>query len=213
MAGQKRTPRSAYTFAILGVLVLTAAAWVTRGSRRLPGPGIPAPSFSATTLDGVDVTLEDYLGEVILLNVWATWCPPCREEMPSMELLYRHFQERGEDFTILAVSIDAPTGASDAAGNVGGDLRAFAREYGLTFPIPHDPSGEIQKIYYTTGVPESFLIGRDGVISYRMAGATDWNTPERRALVERNLAAPPETGPTESSDEGNSTASAGTEHP
>jgi peroxiredoxin len=149
------------------------------------GPGAPAPPFTATTLDGDAVTLDDYADRVILLNVWATWCPPCREEMPSMERLYLRFQERGSPFEILAVSIDASPGEKDSAGNVGGDLRAFAEEYGLTFTILHDPTGHIQQIYQTTGIPESFLIGRDGVIRRRVAGAVDWDTPEWDAVIAR----------------------------
>jgi peroxiredoxin len=149
------------------------------------GPGAPAPSFTATTLDGDAVTLGDYNDRVILLNVWATWCPPCREEMPSMERLYRRFQERGTPFEVLAVSIDASPGEKDSVGNVGGDLKAFAEEFGLTFTILHDPAGRIQQIYQTTGVPESFLIGRDGVIHRRVAGAVDWDTPEWDATIAR----------------------------
>jgi peroxiredoxin len=80
-----------------------------------------------------------------------------------------------EGFEIVAVSVDARIGERDTSGNPGGDLAAFMEEYGLTFTILHDPSGDIQRLYQTTGVPESFLIGRDRVIYRRMAGPTEWD--------------------------------------
>jgi cytochrome c biogenesis protein CcmG, thiol:disulfide interchange protein DsbE len=187
MTARRFSPRHPYSLAVLLAVAVTTLAWVNRDARRLPGPGSVAPSFTATTLDGEVVQLEDYLGNVILLNIWATWCGPCREEMPSMERLYQHFQAQGEDFTILAVSVDAPLGTSDLGGNVGGDLQAFVDEFDLTFPILHDPSGKIQQIYYTTGVPESVIIGRDGIIYYKLAGATDWDSDGHRNTVARLL--------------------------
>jgi len=163
------------------------AAWVTRGLRQPVGPGSAAPDFSAETLHGDSVGLEEFPGSVVLLNIWATWCPPCREEMPSMERLYRHFKERGAPFEILAVSIDADEGEKDPFGNEGGSLSAFASEHDLTFTILHDPTGRIQRTYQTTGVPESFLIGMDGVIYRRIAGSTNWDAEGYRDLVHRLL--------------------------
>ena len=110
-----------------------------------------------------------------------------------MERLFRHFKEENAPFEILAVSIDAKKGDTDALGNEGGDLAAFAEEYGLTFTILHDPSGKIQQKYQTTGVPESFLIGRDGIIYRRVAGAARWDADGSREFIERLLAAE-ETG-------------------
>lgn len=183
-------PRSPYVTALLAAGALVVTAWVNQGRYDTVGPGSPAPDFTAFRLDGSEVRLDDYRGRVILLNIWATWCPPCREEMPSMERLYRHFQNQGEAFEILAVSIDKAPGEKDAAGNVGGDLRTFAEEFGLTFTILHDPSGAIQRIYQTTGVPESFLIDRSGTIVRRLAGATNWDTEAYRDLIHRLLEGP-----------------------
>lgn len=129
--------------------------------------GDPAPVFTFPGLDGKMVSLTDYKGKVVFLNIWATWCPPCREEMPSMEKLYR--QLKGEDFEILAVSIDA-TGAK-AVG-------PFMKEYGLSFPALLDTGGTIQNLYGTTGLPESFIIGREGLIEEIVIGPKDWSTPE-----------------------------------
>ena len=152
--------------------------------------GSVAPEFAATTLDGEPVTLSDYAGKVVLLNIWATWCLPCREEMPSMQRLYESMkgQPGAEDFEILAVSIDAPLMQRDLSGNLGGDLRAFKKEFDLTFPILHDPSGEIRQLYQTTAVPESFVIDKDGVIIKKVAGEQEWDAPVNRELVRRLLA-------------------------
>lgn len=102
-----------------------------------------------------------------------------------MQRLYEAIGDEG--FEILAVSVDAPFGQRDVSGNLGGDLEAFAHEYGLTFPILHDPSGRIQRTYQTTGVPESFLIAKDGMIYRKVAGETVWDLPVNRELVRRLL--------------------------
>ena len=181
-----RSPlKSPYLWAIVGVFLLVAVAWVGRESYQPVTTGSAAPSFTATNLAGEEVALRDWRGKVLLLNVWATWCPPCKEEMPSMQRLYEEMDD--PDFEILAVSVDAPKGQEDAAGRPGGDLEAFADEYGLTFPILHNPQGTIQRIYQTTGVPESFIIGRDGVIYKKVAGPTDWDAPVNQELIRRLL--------------------------
>lgn len=92
-----------------------------------------------------------------------------------------------DDFEILAISVDAPLGEVDVGGRAGGDLAAFAEEFGLTFPILHNPAGDIQRVYQTTGVPESFVIGRDGLIYKKIAGPTDWDAEANVELVRRLL--------------------------
>lgn len=142
--------------------------------------GSTAPDFHARTVDGPAVvkSLADYRGQVVLLNVWATWCDPCRVEMPAIERLQQRLGSRG--LHVVAVSIDDP--GQRAA------IRTFARTYGLTFEILHDGSGAIEKTYQTTGVPETFIIGRDGVIRKKVIGATDWDSEGNRALIRRLLA-------------------------
>jgi len=135
-------------------------------------PNEAAPAFQALRLDGTVAGLGDYRGKVILLNVWATWCLPCRAEMPSMERLLHEFD--GTDFRIVAVSVD------EERSEV---VRQFARELGLTFDILHDPTGEIQRVYQTTGVPESWVIDRSGTIVKKVIGATEWDSPTNTALV------------------------------
>jgi len=178
-------PRSPYVLAILGAAALVAVAWGSRGRYQMVGPGTEAPEFTATTLAGDTAHLGDYRGRIVLLNIWATWCSPCREEMPSMERLYQRLRERGVPFEVVAVSIDARAGEKDASGKVGGDLAAFVEEFGLTFTVLHDPTGRIQRTYQTTGVPESFLIAREGTIYRRLVGAVEWDTAEWERTIER----------------------------
>ena len=163
-----------------GVLV---AVWIARQRAQPVEAGFRAPEFTVTDARGETVTLADFAGKVVLVNVWATWCGPCREEMPSMQSLYARFER--EDFEIAAISIDAPPGHADEQGNPAGDPLAFARDLRLTFPVLLDPAGEIQRSYRTAAVPESFLIGRDGVIYKKVAGATDWDSPANVELVRR----------------------------
>ena len=143
------------------------------------GVGAKAPSFEAMTLDPQPQkkTLADYKGNVVVLNVWATWCQPCRAEMPSIEQLYQTYAPKG--LKVVAVSIDDPNSAEG--------VREFARQFGLTFDILHDGAGTIQQIYQTTGVPETIVIGRDGVIRNKVVGAVDWYSDSNRKLIERFL--------------------------
>ena len=182
-AERRSASRRPYLVALAVSVALVAGAWF--GRSRIPPvvSGYPAPDFEVVDADGNPVTLETYEGKVLLLNVWATWCGPCREEMPSMQRLYDTFSR--EDFEIAAISIDAPVGGSDRAGNPGGDPLAFARELDLTFPILLNPSGDIQRTYRTTGVPESFLISTDGIIYKKVAGSTAWDSEANVGLVGR----------------------------
>jgi cytochrome c biogenesis protein CcmG, thiol:disulfide interchange protein DsbE len=171
---------------VVGLLVvLIGFGWTIR-DRFLPVEvGTAAPDFTATDMDGNPVRLADLRGEVVLLNIWATWCPPCREEMPSMQRLHEEFGAQG--LHVVAVSIDAPLGRMDAGGRPGGNVEAFAREMRLTFPMWLDPAGDIQRTYRTTGVPESFVIDRHGNIVKKVIGATEWDSEANRDLIARLL--------------------------
>jgi cytochrome c biogenesis protein CcmG/thiol:disulfide interchange protein DsbE len=173
-------------WAFVGLIIAGVAAGATImtrvGSEVAPVEvGATAPDFHAVDLaSGDSVTLhQHYKGKVTLVNIWATWCVPCRVEMPAMEQLYTALAPRG--FAIAAVSIDE--GSPE-------DVRSFGRELKLTFDLLQDRSTRIQQTYQTTGVPESFLLDRNGVIVKRVIGAHDWNAPGNRALVERLLAEP-----------------------
>jgi thiol-disulfide isomerase/thioredoxin len=170
----------------LGVLIVTP--WFLRDRFQPVVTGSRAPEFLVTTLEGQPVRLADYSGKVVLLNVWATWCEPCRKEMPSMERLYAAVRAlpHGEDFEILAISIDATKERPSAiyGGATADELRAYAASLGLTFPIVRNPDGDIQQTYQTTGVPESFLVGRDGVIYKKRAGEEQWDAALNVELIE-----------------------------
>jgi cytochrome c biogenesis protein CcmG, thiol:disulfide interchange protein DsbE len=144
--------------------------------------GSEAPPFAARTLDGQAVTrtLEDYRGKVVLLNIWATWCTPCIVEMPTIEALHREFKDT--DLRVVAVSIDQAQ--TEHA------IRDFVKALGLTFEVLHDAEGDITRAYQAMGYPETFVIGRDGVIRKIVIGATDWNSEGNRALVRQLLAEP-----------------------
>ena len=129
--------------------------------------GLPAPNFMFPGLDGKMVSLSDHRGHVVLVNVWATWCPPCVDEMPSMERLYKEL--KGENFEILAVSIDS-LGTKAVA--------PFMKKYNLSFPALMDPGGTIKTLYQTTGVPESFIVNQDGILINKIIGPRDWAAPE-----------------------------------
>jgi peroxiredoxin len=169
-------------WAIVLVVVALLGGGLVAATRFLGGElypvtvGSKAPDFRAVTIDPPqqERTLDDYEGKVVLLNIWATWCVPCRAEMPSLERLHRRFARHG--LAVVAVSIDEHPNAAVL-------IREFRDEYGLTFDILHDPTPAIRQAYQTAGVPETFVIGSDGVIRRRVFAAADWDSPANRALV------------------------------
>ncbi len=182
----KKPSNLPYVLTAIVALAVIVSAWVWRDNFQSPGVGAPAPPFEAVKVDGERVTLETYRNQVVLLNVWATWCPPCRYEMPSMQRLYDIFE--GQDFEIVAVSVDGrQRGSPGPMGQPAGDPWAFADSLSLTFPIVWDPEARIMRSYRTTGVPESYLIGRNGVIYRRVAGATEWDHPQYVEFIQRLL--------------------------
>lgn len=168
---------------VVGAIVAALAAVLYLGVRLAPqifpvGVDSRAPDFRARTLDDDSAkTLADYRGQVVLLNVWATWCAPCRVEMPSIEHLYREFGPQG--LKVVAISID------EAGPEV---VREFVREKGLSFEVLLDPSRSIERIYQTTGVPESFVLNRRGIIVKKAIGALEWDSDVNRDLIRRLLA-------------------------
>lgn len=136
--------------------------------------GSPAPDFRASVLGRPAVkTLADYTGRVVVLNIWATWCEPCKVEMPSLEALHRAFAAGGLE--VVGVSID------DAVTD--DSIRAYANDLGLTFQILHDPTHAIERAYQTTGYPETFVIGPDGIIRKKWIGPANWNSPSNRLVI------------------------------
>jgi len=172
--------------AVVAVLAgLVAVGWTMR-DRFLPVEvGSAAPEVHATDMRGKPVALSQLRGQIVLLNIWATWCGPCQQEMPSMQRLYQTL--RPEGLRIVAVSIDARPGQLDPDGRQGGDVAGFAREFGLTFDVWQDPGGAVARDYRTTGVPESFLVDRSGKIVKKVIGATEWDDPSTVALIRRMM--------------------------
>jgi peroxiredoxin len=152
--------------ALVGLVLVGAWVWV-RG--RTPAL---APDFSVTDLSGKTVRLSALRGRVVVLNVWTTWCPPCRDEMPSMERLYRALA--GPDFELLAVSED--DGGVDL-------VRRFVEELAVTFPVLYDPERQVGRRYGVWGYPETFVIDRAGRIVERVIGPRTWDTPEQVAAL------------------------------
>ncbi len=165
----------AWVGVIVTGLALGAGALVAFGPK-IEGVeiGRRAPDYKTVRLgteDSVSIhALTD--GQVTLVNIWATWCIPCRAEMPAMEKLYQTLGPKG--LRIVAVSID------DGSPK---DVEAFIKELGLTFEILHDKSGDIQRVYQTTGVPESFLLDKKGVIVKKVIGEHRWSSPSNQRIV------------------------------
>jgi peroxiredoxin len=175
-----KPPRRRAVGTLLGVAVLGAIALVRLLPTDVRGVevGDRVPEYSAPSLSGVEMSFDDQLGNVILVNVWATWCGPCRVEMPSIRSSYERFRDRG--FTVLAVSIDAGPAYRQ-------EVTEFVREHGLDFPVLLDPESRISRMLRTVGVPETFVLSREGRVIKRVIGATDWDSPGNRALIEELL--------------------------
>jgi cytochrome c-type biogenesis protein len=133
--------------------------------------GDPAPEFAAQTAAGDTVSLAALRGEVVLLNIWATWCMPCRQEMPGLQVLHHRFG--GDGLRVVGVSIDGSTSADQ--------VTQFIQDYGVTFTILRDPSERVTRAFRSIGVPETYLIGRDGKIAKRWIGRFE---PEARPTVD-----------------------------
>ncbi|WP_053363595.1 redoxin domain-containing protein [Bacillus sp. FJAT-27251] len=149
----------------VGVLMLALFAAMDKGNQpetssspivHAAETGKPAPSFSLVNMEGKEVKLEDYKGKKVMLNFWATWCPPCKAEMPAMQQLY---EKAGGSFEILAIAIDPDN-----------DVAGFVNEYELTFPILLDKNGTVNNDYGIISIPTTFLIDEDGKMKKKHIG-------------------------------------------
>lgn len=132
-----------------------------------------APEISVVALDTTPLTLQSLKGKVVLLNFWATWCPPCREEIPSMMKLNQAMT--GKPFQMVCVSVDE--GGKQA-------VQDFFKNTGFSLPAYLDPTGQAAAAYGLTGVPETFIIDKQGVIAKKVIGGLDWASPEVIAFLE-----------------------------
>jgi peroxiredoxin len=151
-------------FLIIGVVLLVLTG--CKSETPAPREGEPAPDFELTALSGEKVRLSGLRGKVVLLNFWASWCPPCREEIPSLVTLNAKLPAR--DFQLLAVAIDK--GGREA-------ISAFFGKTGVILPTLLDSDGLVAKEYGITGVPETFVIDKQGIIRKKVIGPIDWSDP------------------------------------
>ena len=128
---------------------------------------IPVPSLALTDLQGIPDSIAAHIGQVILVNNWATWCPPCKDEMPELQAYYAHHQAEG--FVILAIE----------SGETQDQVKSFVQEYGITFPVWLDPQGKALEIFQNWNLPSSYLIDRKGMMRYTWTGAINQPTLEK----------------------------------
>jgi thiol-disulfide isomerase/thioredoxin len=157
-------------FAFMALALVAGVVWTLRsavpasattgGLTPSPRVGFAAPDFSLDLLGGGHVTLSDLRGKVVIVNLWASWCPPCRAEMPALQRVYEANGARGLE--ILAVNTTFQDSEAGAA--------QFVREYGLTFPVPLDRTGEVSRSYLLRALPTTFFIDRGGVIRQVVIG-------------------------------------------
>ena len=145
--------------------------------------GMTAPNFSLPDLQGKTQRLTDYRGKVIFLNFWATWCKPCKEEMPSMQVLWDNL--KNQDFMMLAVSMDRVTTTKD--------IPSFVETLKLSFPILTDSWGQTDKRYKLMGVPETYIIDQNGVLREKVIGPRDWTRRESIETIVRMLQKQPKS--------------------
>ena len=141
--------------------------------QRKSAVGYLAPDFSLRNLKGNYENLDSYRGQVVVLNFWATWCAPCRVEMPFFEKLYRRY--RSEGMTVLAVTLDK---------NAGPKIKSFVDEYGLSFPVLLDEKGEGERLYPSMTIPFTYVIDREGRVVARVDGAKNWESNETFEAIE-----------------------------
>ena len=145
-------------------------------SEGIPKVGSLAPDFVLPTPPEGKMALSEQRGKVVFLNFWATWCPPCRAEMPSMEVLYRKL--KGKDFEMMAVSVDRSISV----------VQKFVEKHNLNFPVLHDKKMAVSRMYGVYGYPTTLLIDKTGKVAFKMIGARDWTDKRVVAQIETLMA-------------------------
>lgn len=172
------------TALISTVLVSTALVIIACGSESAPrvtvAVGAPVPSYAAEKADGTPIALADLKGEVVLLNIWATWCKPCRQEIPALETLHQRHREAG--LVVAGVSIDVDEDRKKVA--------EFATALGASYAMWYDPDDRVSTTFLALGVPASYLIGRDGTLRWRHVGPITAEDGALNAALTRALAEP-----------------------
>lgn len=170
---------AAAALALWGIITLLKKDFQTG-----PDIGHPAPVFQLEALSGEMQSLDAYRGKAVILNFWATWCGPCRDEMPSLEALYRRYQDRG--LVVLGVSVDEEGWAP---------VQEFLKVIPVTFPILLDKEQKVTELYETFRIPETYFINPQGEIAAKVVGPQDYNQEVFFKKVERLLPARPGGGP------------------
>jgi len=159
--------------AFLAVLIILTALFIAgylvmdrKTGNKIIASGDRAPEFRLQKSDAGSVSLADLRGKVVMVHFWATWCPPCVEELPTLDKL--HNSTLGKDFEMLAVSVD-----EGGAGAVA----PFIQKNGLNLPVLFDPGGEVARLYGTYKFPETYILDRAGVVRYKAIGPRDWTEP------------------------------------
>jgi peroxiredoxin len=170
------------TAVVVVVVVVVAFAYVHLAEQKgyALKKGAEAPGFRLPSLDGAEVSLESYRGRLVVLNFWATWCPPCVAEMPSLQRLEKTLGAEG--LAVVTVSTDEDQEA----------LREFVTRHGLTLPVLLDPGGQVASdVYRTTGYPETFVVDPEGILLSHTIGPAEWDSAE--ALAHFRGLLPPRT--------------------
>lgn len=155
---------------VLSYSVFTALRGGATGSAttvQAPRVGALAPDFTLSDMNGKAISLSQFRGKVVMLNFWATWCPPCRAEMPSIENLYRQLNKSG-NFVLLAVNVEE---------NARDSIKEFSSRSSLSFPILLDSKGQAANLYQVNGIPQTYLIDQKGVIVQKVDGGREWDSP------------------------------------
>lgn len=165
-----------------GLLIVSGCTSGERSGANVAGDGrvevgLPAPAYSTVSLDGDSVSLAAQRGKVVLLNVWATWCHPCRTEIPELRAIHAKYQTQGLE--LIGVSVDTD-GTDDA-------IRTFMRDFQMTFPIWRDPDERVSTQFLVVGVPATFLIDRQGILRWRKTGPIAPGDTSLTAAIQRAL--------------------------
>jgi len=164
---------------------LVAVGWLNRESGITLEEGEMAPALELPSIEGGTISLAELRGNVVMLNIWATWCPPCLREMPSMQKVYERHRDDG--LQILAVAVDDDPGVRQEDGRIVGLVSEFVDRLGVTFPVVVDPTGETERRFGTEYLPTTILIDREGRIRAREIGGRFWDQEPFIDMVESLL--------------------------
>ena len=171
------------SFVLTGAALILSACTPTEGKEgKADGAekvevGAPAPAYATVALNGDSVSLASLRGKVVLFNIWATWCHPCRDEIPELRALHAKYKDRGLE--LVGVSVDAD-GSDDA-------IKGFMEEFRMTYPVWRDPDERVSTKFLAIGVPATYLIDREGILRWRKTGPIAPNDSTLAAAIERAL--------------------------